>query len=171
MGDERKNDWTDLLAPFRLFNFWNTSWFGNGWFGKLFRFTCNLVILTVVVNLVGGIALSMLIDWTEAPCLPSGDDSSLELNNDAFKVQLEDWNNRKQYWLDTYHVNLEDVNRGCRDFNENWTNTNLYLKEKAFQLWNKIDWTPVQRCVRSVLGVINQVSPEEEPTTNSFDGL
>ncbi len=168
MGD-RKNDWTDLLAPFRLFDFWNFSWFGNGWFGKLLRFVCNLTIITVVVNIVGGIALSMLIEWTEAPCMPSGDGSSSELDNEL-NVQFEEWNARKLFWLDTYHVNLDDVNKSCRDLNQNWTNTNLYLKEKAYELWNKIDWSPVERCLRSVLGTIEQVTPEEEPTSN-YDSL
>ena len=98
------------------------------------------------------------------------DDDSLELNNEL-KVQFEEWEAKKLYWKDTYHVDLDKVNKACEDFNQNWTNTNVYLKEKAYEYWNKIDWTPVERCLRSVIGVIDQFVSPEEDTTSSFDSL
>lgn len=141
MDNDQRNDLTDfLLVPFRLLNFWNTSRkCGTSWLGRTLRFMCNLTILVIVVNLLGGFALSMLIEWTDPPYMPSSI-GSLELVNE---VQFEEWESRKQYWMDTFHVNLEDVNKTCRELNQNWTSTNLYWREKFFEYWNKINWEPV----------------------------
>lgn len=156
MDDNNSNDSNAFYFISRLFMSWNTS--GTGWFGRAFRLVRNLAVLAIVVNLLGGLALSMLIEWTEPPCAPAGA-GSLEFANE--NVQFEEWEARKEYWK-AYHVNLEDVNQTCRDLNQSWTDANTYLREKFFEYWNKIDWEPVERCLRGVLGSVDPVSPAED---------
>ncbi|MBR0238382.1 MAG: hypothetical protein IJQ39_09855 [Thermoguttaceae bacterium] len=130
--NDNKNDWTAYFDLFRFLN-WNSGG-SSGWFGKLIRFVCNLAILTIIVNLLGGFILSLAIDWTEPPCMPLGDGSALD--NDL-KIQYDAWIEKKRYWQDSYHVNLDVVNKNCREFNQEWANVNLYWRQKAIEYWNK----------------------------------
>lgn len=135
MNDDQKNDWTAFFDLFKILNW--SSGRPSGFFGRLFRFVCNVAVLTVIVNLLGGFLLTLLIEWTEPPCVAFSDGSSLELNDDDLKVQFEEWEAKKHYWQDSYHVNLEEVNKTCREFNQNWANVNFYWRQKAIEYWNK----------------------------------
>ena len=131
---------------------------------KLFVMARNLVIYTILINIIGGIVLAILIDVTTPPAQPLAD-CSLELQNE-WEVKWKEWESRKLYWKNEYNVNLEGVNQLCKTVNQNWKDLNLYLKDKFIYYWNKIDWEAVKQRLQSgfqyVADVIEQLNTPEE---------